>query len=170
MLEKRLLIYPQKVKTDFQEAAAFCLLWKGEERPGGWEGSFTPIASTALAISCKVGRVVTVSPPYRWRNWKQNMSEPCPGAPGCKEKRSRPRTQALAPNWLLFLPFPTVSLNNVNDHDFSPGGGQVFLIFSIKMSQEAQFIPFIAFSPSIFHNSLIYEANVLSNSSPRNLP
>lgn len=75
--------------------------------------------------------------------------------------------------WLLigfFLPYPTVSLNNTNDHDFSPGGGQVFLIFSIKMSQEAQFIQFIAFSPSIFHNSPIYEANVLSNSPPRNLP
>lgn len=50
------------------------------------------------------------------------------------------QAQAPAPDPGLTLPGLPAALSNVHDHEVGPGGGQVFLIFSVKMSQATQFI------------------------------
>lgn len=137
VFESKLLTYPWK---DFTGEAVSHLALQGRGKARCMKERFThfpPLALHDLLQSRQGSCCVSTS---QEEPGAEHVRTCCAGAPGSKEKRSGPQTQALNPNPVLFLPCLLVSLSNVDDHEFSPGGGQVFLIFSAKMSRATQFI------------------------------
>lgn len=134
---EKLLIYPWE---DFTEEAVSHLVLKGRGKARWVKEPFTliPPNGSSRSLAKEAGQLLYLH--FIHEPGAEHVRACCPWALGCKEKGSGPRTQAPTPNPLLFLPCLPVSLSNMDDHEFSPGRGQVFLIFSVKMSRATQFI------------------------------